>query len=230
MVIPAYCLNFENPENGERMTRIFNQLGIPLTLYPGVPASDPRMIEGCHLKPTSIMLGHLDLIEMFLKTDAPYGLFMEDDLMVHSQLNNFLPGILQQIQDQGIQCLLLGYMMPFHLQVGDRQGYSFVDYPDESNRSQPLSIWGAQLYILERSYAKKVIEKYGDGSYLKESLKDPSLLPFASDWTITKEASRRAFIYPPLAMENWENRSILNEGNQAQQMTYKIYGTPEFLK
>lgn len=198
-----YCLNFNNVSRNTSMTNRFHNLGITnFTMSSGVPLSDPRInstnidnVKRCH----SCMFGHLDMIRDFLENDSsPYGIFCEDDILMDSNFVFRLDHIIRDFEKQNLDILLLGYLYPSVI-VGDNS-HNYYEYA-------PESIWGTQMYMLSRKWARQIIDKYGcaDAS--------TTFSPFSADWTITQHGNRR-IIYPMLAIE--DGTSKYEDAGQAQ--------------
>jgi hypothetical protein len=207
--IDCYCLNFttEPHTKNERrleMERKFATLNITSIFYSGVPNDDKRLlVADPSLHHTwSICYGHLDMINHFyLNSKKEYAIFCEDDILIHKEFTNRLSLILNVLNQSQLDLLLIGYLCSNPIDTysnfpeithDGKLPHKFLEYPD--------STWGTQMYILSKSQAKRIIDKYYD-TYAERSLKDTTIIPFSADWTITKEG-KRALLYPLLVIEN----------------------------
>lgn len=192
MNIPIYILNYKNEERRERMKNRFKNTNI--TFNEGVNIDE---IEYKISKETAhnwnIMLSHLDNIKKFYyDTDASYAIICEDDIYVHKNLKELLPEIIEQFQVLKLDILLLSYLLAAHPKnfcqlINVKNNHEYYTYP--------ARLWGAHMYLISRSYAKHLIEKYTLEWGLSNSDKS-----FSPDWIITKNGNR-AMIWPPLGVE-----------------------------
>jgi GR25 family glycosyltransferase involved in LPS biosynthesis len=211
----VYCLSFNNPTRKENMKRRFDTIGIDCIFYEGVNKDDIRMTNQNNIQVWSCMYGHLDMIsDFYYNTDKPFGIFCEDDIFIHKELKNVLPNIMIDFDFMKLDVLLLGYLLSFKLDneinyrdfpikhistnsqypQNSHNTFTYYDFPDD--------VWGTQMYMLSRTSAKKILDKYSFSSgYADKTIHDPSLVPFSADWTITKDG-RRALITPILATED----------------------------
>lgn len=199
------CLNYNNVDRKTAMEERFKQLNITCTMYKGVnPEEDKRFISlpsHANKRVISCMYGHLDMIHAFYyTTDKKYGIFCEDDIYLHKDFSARLFDIIHNDMDEmKIDILLLGYLFPSKIDNIEKntKPYNYYHYGDD--------LWGAQMYLLTREYAKFVLDKYSE-SYLEKTLIDSTLTPFSADWTITKNG-KRFMVYPMLAVEDGKYKS-----------------------
>jgi len=202
------CLCYKNETKKNSMIQRFETVGLPLQIYEGVSFTDPR-IRGhiCSERKNSLSVqrlwsvtyGHLDMIQRFLRTEQPYGLFCEDDILVNRTLPDHIQNIMEDCKEMQVDCLLLGYMMTFKVEgwmanyeeihTGVSRSYRYHNYPEE--------LWGVHMYMLSRAGALKIIETYAHG------YADIPDHVFSPDWTISKcPGVKRAIIYPMFAVED----------------------------
>lgn len=189
------CLNYNNPVRKESMTARFQQVGITdFTMFPGVPLSDPRInvsLDPHTQKSQSCMFGHLDMIRAFLDTsDKPFGIFCEDDIKMDANFIQRMDAVLHDFKHMNLDVLLLGYLFPRPIELLEPGKNVYHSYSPP-----PATIWGTQMYMLSREWARAIIAKYGNND--SSTLYDP----FSADWTITQEGNRR-IVYPMLAIED----------------------------
>jgi len=229
--IPIYVLSLNNQRKCEMLDR-FQTIGISqehVTVYPGVsyesllervdPTKTIKIPDPLH-KTWSIAFGHLDMIRKFYEeTNKEWAIFCEDDILLHSEFSKYLEPILQDCQQLRLDILLIGYLCenpidtynnfpaytphPHHQFLMPPNKYKYLHYPEDT--------WGAQMYLLSRPYAKQLLETY-HAAYALQTLQQPTsssfLKPFSADWTITKDASSRALLYPLLVVEDGKNKSF----------------------
>lgn len=189
MDVPILCLSYNNPTRAARMQHRFHSIGMKrVTITPGVQDSN---------RANSTMLGHLDMIRRFCEMeDAEYGVFCEDDLYIHKDLNTHLPTLVQECKSQNIDILLMGYLFMQNTSWIMKPGYmdmphlhkgahcDYYGYYDE--------LWGSQMYMLSKKKAREFIEK-GPHDYVGT--------PYAVDWVLTKMGNR-AITVPMYAVED----------------------------
>ena len=204
--VEFYCLNYNNPERKERMKTRFETLDISCNFYHGVGKYDKRFEKITINLPYSCMYGHLDMIYHFYHhTDKPYGIFCEDDILIHKDFKQYLPKIMDDFQTLNLDVLLLGYLVTYNINqayTNDMELKTNYEKEDFSYKYYNFAndIWGTQMYMLSRENAKRLLDKYAIG-YLEKVIEDSSLTPFSADHTITKDGNR-ALLYPLLAIED----------------------------
>jgi len=215
-----YCLSFNNPERKETMKRRFLEADIEDVIFGnGVNFEDDRIkgrdIPDSTKRVWSCMYGHLDMINDFYQnTDKEFGIFCEDDICVRKNLKIYLPRIMFDFKCLNLDVLLLGYLVTFRVTddhsnfqrrdvVVNNSIFKYYDFPNH--------VWGTQMYMLSRTSAKKILDKYYNGSnYADQTIKDDKMTPFSADWTLTKDGNR-ALITPIMVVEDnmcrYENNS-----------------------
>jgi hypothetical protein len=208
--IDIHCLCFRNKKKEESMRTRFRELGMKLNIYEGVHFGNSRIInnETRNIPQSvqrlwSVTYGHLDMINRFIQSNKPFGIFCEDDIIVNRTLPYHLPYIMDECASMNIDILLLGYMKTFkvegwmqgHEEIGKVPGrpYTYHNYPDDQ--------WGVHMYMLSRNGAIHILKEYAH-SYADDNVNN-SEKPFSPDWTITKcPGLKRALISPMFAVED----------------------------
>jgi len=200
----VYCVNFQDENRRSKMIERFDRLKMPVNFVSPVFKSDSRLpIDGIreeHKRTYSIMLQHVDSIQDFLNTtdeSEKYCIVCEDDVLLSKRFIEKLPGICQTFSDLDLDILLLGYLSPdkvldsiiFPLLKNEKE-FTYTGYHSD--------LWGSQMYMVSREYAKRVVETFQPGYILRGDS-----LPYNPDWTITK-CGKRALISPMLALEEGE--------------------------
>ena len=202
-----YCLSYDNPARLSDMQRRFSTIGASCSFYEGVPFTDHRIIDrnlpNQIKRQWSFTYGHFEMIRKFYNdSDASFGIFCEDDILIDQKLLEYIPEIITDFISMDIDVLLLGYLIPFAIdsstpnftlrKSNHTTHLAYYDYSED--------LWGTQMYMISREYAKVLIDKYSNG-YADQTLVDTSLTHFSADWTITKDG-RRALVYPLLSIED----------------------------
>lgn len=207
--IDFYCLNYTTEPHVKNERRIemekkFTQLNMTVCFYSGVTNTDVRIssIDPKLQHTWSICYGHLDMINHFYKDSTKeYAIFCEDDILIDKDFEKKIPPVLDVFKKNCLDLLLIGYLCSNPIdtysnfpEINHDTGipHKFLEYPD--------STWGTQMYMLSKSQAKRIIDKYYY-TYAEKSLTDTTIIPFSADWTITKEG-KRALLYPLLVIEN----------------------------
>jgi len=198
-MIPLYCVCTTNAERIGRMQCRFNQLG----LYHEFVTS-----------PGTCMDGHLLCLEKFVHTGSNFGIVCEDDIHLRRDFPQELPVVLEQFKKLELDILLLGYLLDFPLM---QHQLNFGDMPSVtpifSYHSYGSQQWGTQMYMINRSYATQILRHFGPSSgYRERADLNPAMTPHASDHVITKETSRKALIWPMMAVEEGVIRSEVDPG------------------
>jgi len=206
-----YCLNYNNEKRKKDMQRRFGTLKINCDFFPGVDFADERisrfseLIDDATKRVWSCMYGHLDMIhDFYYNTKKDFGIFCEDDIFLHKNLNNYWPRICLDFSCLKLDVLLLGYLLQTN--PNDSEDFTmkrlYISNSPFTYYSFPDYVWGTQMYMLSREHAKYLLDKYGTGSgYAERTILDKSLVPFSADWTLTKEGNR-AIITPIVVVED----------------------------
>jgi GR25 family glycosyltransferase involved in LPS biosynthesis len=203
-----YVLTTIDSEKYKKMKYRFEHENIEACYCPVVEFSDARLseVEDKHKRPWSCMLGHLDMFARFLKSDAKYGVFCEDDVHIRRGITEIIPETIAKYERRNLEILMLGYLFPFKpVELTFYHEPEFyhqkLDIIDENliYFSYIERLWGSQMYMLDRKTAERFLNTYTI-EYAKQSLMNPDMAPYAVDWTITKNG-RRAAVYPMLAVE-----------------------------
>jgi GR25 family glycosyltransferase involved in LPS biosynthesis len=228
-----YCLNYNNEVRKNKMEKIFNELGLDCFFYGGVDFSDERIskyddIIHSHTKKVwSCMYGHIDMIyKFYYNTDKEIGIFCEDDIYIHKDFKNHINNIIIDFNELKIDILLLGYLLPFKLEPSihywgfDKKNVNNIENNMYNYYSYPNDVWGTQMYMLNRKYAKYILDKYSN-DYAMSTLTNSELTPFSADWIITKDGNK-ALIQPMLAVEdnkiNYEHDGQMNFHTKCHQI------------
>lgn len=191
--VKIFVINHQNPERKERMQKRADLLGIQMRFLPGCGPADPRLVrDGKTLALATV--AHMECIEEFLKGDGKFCIVCEDDIYIKKTFKQDMVRVLRDFQEMGLDILLLGYLLHFRLPLGGwgfvpKTGWTYFDYHSEH--------WGAQMYLISRAYAEKLVREYKS---------DPSRFVTNPDWNITK-IGNRAMVYPMFAVEEGENLS-----------------------
>ena len=223
--INVYCINFKNEERKERMKERFKKVQMENNLIFTKPVylTDSRLdnIESIEVKRnTAILYQHIDSLIHFLEnTDNQYTIVCEDDILISSEFKERLPSIIKYFEELNLDVMLLGYLLPYEIDMTtclhkqyfkvlkEDTDYKFHEYPDD--------MWGSQMYLLNRDYAKFIVNKY----YV-EKVHEKPLTP---DWTITKDTIKRALINPMMALEEGVNVSDNQEQIDYHKQVYETH-------
>lgn len=230
----AYTVAYNSPERALQMTQRFHKIGLSLNVHSGVQMDDPRLQFAGDDMPAkrlaSVFYGHLDNVAKFYETGKPYGLFCEDDVLLHKDLGKELPIIIGEFNAMQLDILLLGYMTTKTIEWwmngynliydGNSAPYRYHRYPQDQ--------WGIHLFMISRSYAKTLLEVY-DSTYAARAYKDSSLTCCNPDWTLSKYSVKRALRYPMIALEDGKgNYDHLGQGEFHRESHKKNYREGEF--
>jgi len=200
-MLPIYVINFNDDNRKQRMIERFNTMDIELKFTPAVYLTDSRIPSQSDPKiekrTWAIMLQHLDSIRDFLEnTLSTHCIICEDDIMISKKFKDDLPNILQNFNQLKLDVLLLGYLLPFKLNENTYfkpKSYQYYDFPND--------LWGSQMYLISRAYAKFLLDKYTIEFAINNLDK-----PYSPDWVITKNGNK-AILYPMIAVEEGETKT-----------------------
>lgn len=190
----VFAFSFNNPERKARMNERFARYAEKtINWAESVELTDPRVeLSPADKRTSAIMFNHLDMIRMFLEgSTAEYGVFCEDDIYIRKDFKQSIQVALQAHTRLSLDVLLAGYLINYKpASTSYAHGFSeaeppfvFMSYSDD--------VWGAQMYILDRPAAVKILDSFSN---------PVAVSVFNPDWTITK-FGRRSVIYPMLALE-----------------------------
>lgn len=217
----VYCVNFMDESRRLKMIERFDRLKIPVNFVDPVFKSDKRLcVEGIQensKRTYSIMLQHIDSIQDFLNTTdetEKYCIVCEDDVLLSKRLLEMLPGICKTFLELELDLLLLGYLSPD--KVLDSERFPVIKSGEEFVcRGYHSDLWGSQMYMVSREYAKRLIETFQPNYILRTDS-----LPYNPDWTITK-CGKRALLSPMLALEEGEVKNDCYEQSSFHQRCFE---------
>jgi hypothetical protein len=208
--LPIYVVNYKNDERKQRMIDRFATFGLVPHFVPGVDDEDPRLSvapDTCK-KIWGIMLQHMDSIRDFYENlDAGnHCIVCEDDVYISKNFVDDVNHVLPLFDQMQLDILMLGYLLPFKIEMSTclhREHFAMIGRTDtHSLHKYPSDIWGTQMYLISRKYAKFLLEKYT----VDFALTNINTVTYSSDWVITKNGNR-ALVSPMIAVEEGVNTS-----------------------
>jgi GR25 family glycosyltransferase involved in LPS biosynthesis len=193
------------------MEQRFYSLDISCNFYDGIDSIEDERTKHLTFN-ASCMYGHLDMINQFYyNTSKPYGIFCEDDILIHKNFKEYLFKVIPFFNELKLDVLLIGCLIPCPIYINSLE---FFEIPTKNTNSEEFpfkfysycdELWGTQMYMLSREYAKNILDKYYDG------YKDG--LSFSADYTITKDGNR-GMLYPLLVIE--DGKKIYDNSSQKE--------------
>lgn len=209
--IDIRCLSFGDETKSRKMKERFQQIGLDIEIFEGIPITDPRIADDASIprqttdaikRLWSVTYGHLTNIENFYKTtDKEFCIICENDVLVNKNLPFFLPQIMLDFKEMGLDTLLLGYMATwrpeewmegFGAKNPSSISYKYLNYPDNQ--------WGIHGLMLDKKGAKLILDSLMNRA--DEWINHES--GFSPDWTITK-IGNRALITPMFIVEDGQD-------------------------
>jgi len=216
MELPIYCLNYKNEDKKKQMQNRFNFCGLQVQFVEGIDAYDPSIcpppailniaknMNRWEPRAWSIMHGHLNILKQVADQEQDLAIICEDDIFLRRDIKVELSNIIVNFYRLKLDILLLGYLTmdpPMDIKFNRHSlapVFGYFGYDDDPY------FWGAQMYMIRKSHAKELLEKFGPRTPASfYSLLDTKAIPFASDWLLTKQG-RRAFISPQIAVSRKE--------------------------
>lgn len=208
-MLHVYCVTYKNPGRRERMATRFAKLGLDHTFIESADAYDPSIVPPAHHieqalpgrwnpKGYSALCGHMQAYRQMLADGHEQAIFCEDDILMRTDFQQHLPTVLFNMKKLEVDIMLLGYLTtepPLTVNWSfekKSEVFGYFNYPDGH--------WGVQQYIMNRGYATHLIRYFGL-YYAHQSLIDENLIPYSTDWILSKMTNRRAMISPQLAVE-----------------------------
>jgi len=138
-MVKFYCLNYNNPERKERMTKRFEKLELDYEIVNGVSATE---------RASSCMFGHLSMLQKFIDSNERFGIMCEDDIFIHKDIKHKVNELLMLDFD----IILLGYLYPNDHMIYKHMIGNLYTYPND--------LWGAQMYLITREYAMYCLNNF----------------------------------------------------------------------
>jgi GR25 family glycosyltransferase involved in LPS biosynthesis len=210
-----YCLNYQHETRKQLMKEKLQQLNVPYYLSSGVDFTDPRIsskIDDQLKKVWSNTYGHLENIQRFVESNDEFGIFCEDDIVIHKDFSTKIMEVMKYMKTMKIDIMLLSYLYstPFYgvnhstilekLPILQEQEQEQESFP-HTFYTYSKELWGTQMFMYSRQGADIILSTYTP-EYATQSIHDSSLV-FSADFTLTKcPTCTRALIYPMLAIED----------------------------
>lgn len=231
--ISFYVINFKNAERKNKMIERFKQFNINPIFTPEVELSDHRIdsiqisVESKRI--WSIMLQHLDAIRHFYESDSKYCIVCEDDIHIIKNFSSVLEEVIPKFEEHKLDILCLGYLLSYKLDMSSwthtRYYPIFDKFSNFTLHRFPDDMWGTQMYLISREYAKILLEKF-TVNFAVENIKTQN---FSPDWVITKNGNR-AMIYPMIAVEEGTTPTSDNQQQYFHKLCHEInYDSNVFL-
>lgn len=195
-----YVSSFNNDVREKKMVERFEKVGVDASIY-CYKSNDERVqkiidIGGKeeHRRRNGCFYSILRMMEDFYNnSDKAYGVFCENDIYIHKELNKELINSCKQMQRLKLDVLLIGYLITCHPTAF---GCDLFEIDENSNTYYRYNneLWGSHGFILTKSQAKFYIDKYT----IQYTAKTEEIV--SSDWVFTKYGNR-ALVYPPLVVE-----------------------------
>ena len=205
--IPIFCVNLvSSSRRRERMvTRFEHHKLLPQVTFIGAVTKDDPILDFYHtdypIDTTSNLLmcssacfiSHLRAVRAFydLPSNVTHAIICEDDILLDNEFKYRLREVLDNVP-QDAPLVSLSYMM----NSWDGTTCSGVD-PQLKNifKFNGERIWGAQMYLISRDYAKEVLKLYEGVPYVSQpyELHSSEIIIRASNGYLCK---------PPLAIED----------------------------
>lgn len=207
-MIPIYIINFHNDERKQRMISRFKTFNIEPIFVNEIGIDDNRLNQDItRNRVCAIMLQHLDAIKHFYDhTNASHCIVCEDDIHISKDFADKIKIIEHKFDQLQLDVLLLGYLLPYKIDMNSslhQKYYTVIGHiPDSVFHRYPDDLWGCQMYMISRKYAKYLLDTYTVQYAIEHKILDH----YNPDWIITKNG-QRAIIYPMLAVEEGINNS-----------------------
>jgi hypothetical protein len=208
-----YVINYKNEERKKNMLGQFSHFSIVPRFTDPVENDDPRLKDATNecRRVWAVMFQHLDSIRHFYEqTQETFCIVCEDDIRLSRTFLEDLKKLIPAIQEHVFDVVMLGYLLPYKIDMSTclhKQYFQVIDHCDRFIfHEYPTDIWGTQMYLVTRSYAKHLLDKYTVDYALQHDTNN-----FSSDWIITKDG-KRALIEPMIAVE--EGRNLSDNGDQ----------------
>ena len=169
-----------------------------------------------------VMIQHLDCIRDFYNnTNEKYCIVCEDDIHISKNFCKDLPNIIKNFDNLNLDVLMLGYLLSYKIQNDSINHKHYFPIIKKNNNhiyhKYPDDIWGTQMYLITRKYAKLLLDKFT----IEFAFNNIGNINYNPDWIITKNGNR-ALIVPMVAVEEGINISDCYNQNIFHKKCYEI--------
>lgn len=239
-------LSYPNEVRDRRMRAQWEALGLGnhVWMYEGINLNDRRVqtvltdppSRGDAVRRTfSITWGHMDMIQKFMyHSNAPYAIFCENDLCLSRRLHEDVAWTMEKMRANDMEVVLMGFLncLPpaaYPYTYGKHHASSDGETSDRTLYRYPDDYWGVQMYMISRSYARKLLDTFTLDYVRKSWEQDPSVASFSPDHTLSKLAAhdKRAFLFPMAAIEDGTTHYEHGGQHNFHQASFYQYYTPQ---
>lgn len=157
-----------NPPRVERLLKAAEPLNLdfevvdsPLGTDPEVQARGKDVIANKRGYPTGIAatIGHIRAMERIASRDDSYALIIEDDVRFHTRFNEYIIQLEAFVKTRPCDILSIGFLsIPRRIKSFPYFSLELMENVEVSNP------WGAQAYIISKSYAMYFSKRFGKGN------------------------------------------------------------------
>jgi GR25 family glycosyltransferase involved in LPS biosynthesis len=207
-----------NEGRAQRLLTAAAPLQLDIVIVPSPKADDPEVVHRgrtCIEKnmsyPTGIAatIGHIRAMKQLVEDGFQWGIVIEDDVRFHKEFSTIVNTLEASVTDADI--VSLGYV---NFPVGTREYVQEIPIIKNVGLSNP---WGAQCYMITRSYAKHLVELF----YWVDDLYIPYEGHFVTDWVLfdPRLGCRRHTLVHPIAVEDPNEPTIAGSNNKCDLFT-----------
>lgn len=208
--MPIYIINYKNEEKRTRMLNRFKLFNIDPIITKSVEENDERLVHTPieHRRIWSVMLQHMDSINDFYYDHAQCDrcIVCEDDVHISRDFINDVKYLTEQFVALELDILLMGYLLPYNINMETQIHQHYFPITKKTDKfvfhEYPQDIWGCQMYMISRKYAKYLLDTYT----LEYAYQNMGKNPYNPDWIITKNG-KKSLIVPMIAVEEGQNQS-----------------------
>ena len=202
-----------SPERADRLRSVASPLDLDIVIIDSPKSDDPEVIHRGRTSletkmgyPTGIAatIGHIRAMKQLVDDGFPWGIIIEDDVRFRKDFSRIVDILESSVSDADI--ISLGYVNFPH---GTVELIGDIPIIKNVHLSNP---WGAQCYMITRSYAQHLVDLFYD----VDDLYTPYKGHFVTDWVLFDPilGCRRHTLTSPIAVEEPNEPTIAGSTNK----------------
>ena len=152
-------------------------------------------------------LGHIRAMKKFVESDEEFAMIIEDDVRFHKNFNEYMKTLENYMQTHNTDILSIGFCS-YPVSQGLTEFLEDIEIMENTHISNP---WGAQCYIIKRSYAE-----YFTNLFSVDDVSIPYQNHFVTDWVMFDPilGCKRSTLMIPIVLESPDEQTIAGSYNK----------------
>jgi len=152
-------------------------------------------------------LGHIRAMQAFVDSGDDFAIIIEDDVRFHKKFNEYLKILIHHMETHPVDIFSLGFCS-YPVSQGLTEFLEDIEIMENTHISNP---WGAQCYIIKRSYAE-----YFTNLFSVDDVSIPYQNHFVTDWVMFDPilGCKRSTLMIPIVLESPDEQTIAGSYNK----------------